>query len=76
LIQGCKTPPPEYRLCAFIDDKGIFLWCESTDEAEKPYAINIPNAEREGYLAMPIDDYRAILKYAKQVEKDLERCRK
>ena len=78
LLAGCKTTPPPYRLCTIIDNKTdpLFFHCESTDPKAKGYSIWLTDAEREGYLGLPIEDYRAIVKYAKQVQKDLERCRK
>lgn len=77
-LNACRTPPPHYRLCTFINDgdNPIYLYCESTNPKEKSYSIWVAEAEKQGYLATPIDDYRAVIKYAKQIEKDLERCKK
>jgi hypothetical protein len=77
-LNACRSPAPYYRLCALInnDKDPLYFYCESTNPKEKAYSIWVTDAEKQGYLGMPIDDYRALLKYAKQIEKDLERCRK
>lgn len=77
-LSACKTQPPHYRLCTMINDETnpLYLYCESTDPKQAAYSIWMTQAEKEGYLAMPLDDYKAILKFSKQIEKDLERCQK
>ena len=47
------------------------IYCRPSTNAE-PYDAK-PTTE---YLLLHIDQYRDLYKYAKQVEKDLERCRR
>ena len=73
---GCDKPPPVYSGCAFIDNKKdpVFLFCASSDEAKrKDYSVWLKDAD--DYICTPPDDYGALKKWAKQIEKDLERCK-
>jgi len=75
-ILGCDKPPPVYSGCVFIDNKvdPLFLFCASSDEAKRAdYSVWVKDAH--DYVCTPPDDYGALLKYAKQIKKDLERCR-
>jgi len=48
------------------------IYCESTDTKIAPYDAK-PSTD---YLLLHVDDYGKIIKYAKQVQKELERCKK
>lgn len=76
-LSACRKAP-HYRLCTMINDgtNPLYLYCESTNPKQVAYTIWMDQAERESYLAMPLDDYKAILKYTKQAKKDLARCRR
>lgn len=74
-LSGCDSTP-HYRLCTSIDNKKdpLYFYCESTDAKKKAYTVWANEAM--DYVHMPIEDYAAILKYAKQKQKELERCEK
>lgn len=78
ILSGCESKALHYRLCTLIDNKvdDLYFYCESTDPKKKAYSIWVKEAAKESYLGMPIEDYGEIVKYAKQVKKDLERCRR
>ena len=69
-LSACGSAP-HYYLCAVVKNNKTF-YCESTDPKEKPYEVPV----NPDFYAMPIDDYGKIIKYVKQVQKDLERCKK
>ena len=77
-VISCETTAPHYNLCSLInnDKDPLYFYCESTDVEKDPYSIWATQAAEESYLGMPLDDYREIVKYIKQVQKDLERCKK
>jgi len=68
---ACESTPPHYDLCVFYNslDK---IYCNSSNPKVSPYDAK-PSTD---YVLMPIDDYKGLYKYAKQVQKELERCKK
>ena len=75
-VNACAGAP-DYNLCQVIDNKkdALFFYCENTDRTKDSYSIWAKKAAEENYIGMPLDDYASILKYAKQVAAELERCK-
>lgn len=70
-LLGCKSnPPPRYDVCVFYNSMDK-IYCRPSSGA-KPYDAK-PTTD---YILMHLDYYRDLYKYAKQVEKDLERCKR
>ena len=70
-LSACKTKPPHYDLCVPLNDLKT-LYCESSNPKKDPYNRRFSTQD----VVVSIDDYGKLYKYAKQVEKDLERCNK
>ena len=70
VVCACESKPPRYDLCVFYNSMDKIYCRPSTNN--KPYDAK-PSTE---YLLMHMDDYGRLYKWAKQKEKDLERCRK
>ena len=75
-VNACAGAP-DYNLCQVIDNKkdDLYFYCENTDRTKKAFSIWGAKAAELNYIGMPLDDYASILKYAKQIQKELERCK-
>jgi len=70
-LYACESTPPRYDLCVFYNDLER-IYCRPSDTNKKEYTAKAST----DYLLMSIDDYGKLFKYAKKVQKDLERCKK
>lgn len=70
VLSACRSKPPRYDVCVFYESMDR-IYCRPSTSA-KPYDA-VPSTE---YLLMHVDYYGDLFKWAKQQEKDLERCRK
>ena len=69
-LNSCTRQPPRYDVCVFYNSMDR-IYCKPSNGA-KPYDAK-PTTE---YLLLHADYYSDLYKYAKQVEKDLERCKR